>query len=854
MSAGIRAGSSNDGYVQVNGNDIITALSGGNVGIGNTSPSTKLHVNGTVTATAFAGAVTGTSSGNPTLANGSNNRVITATGSNALTGEVAFTFDGSTATINGNTTDTPLILTSTSNNGSHMRFQKDGANKHFIGCGGGFTLGDVDDLSFRTVDNIIFGVGTSEKVRITGAGKLSVKSSAANAVYLSLVDNDSANEIWRVGQASDGDGYVEVLEDGGTVGCKLDASGNSFTMGNFGVGVASPGTKLTVSGGVHITSTANTSKNVDGCIIERSSSDGIVHIAACRTGGNYTGLNFYVAGDSGGSGANTTLRHIIDYQGNFKWYGSDGTTQRMRISNTGQVGIGMDPIRKFEVKDSTNANRIMNIRGTGTSGAFLAFLDANTTDDSRARVGSKGGNNISLRGDEHHFEKGSDGSHRMLLDSTGNIHLRSASTNRIVLGSQGGTVGVLTNNENWIRGSGTMLQLNTAGGDYGFEVLGSQKMKLDSSGNLELRSATQTRITFGSAGGSGNDTAWIRGDGDDLMFNVRTGGDFKWEMNGSLVAELTTAKKVQGILVGKREYTVSMPAHTTWYYVCTVHSQSLCSQVEFRINGTRDSTVFNAHFDVLSTHAAPQYHVTSTGCNYTAVYMKFVGNNYGAYNAYIKRSGTTGACDANVRVYPRMNEYIDESEDSGYSSTAFEVTGFSGKRIWSSTASNADLDVHGSITGASKSFKIPHPLTSLKDAKRLVHASIEGPSCDLIYRGTATLSSGSATVNIDTVAGMTAGTFAALNKNVQCFTTNESGWGAVKGSVSGNTLTITAQDGSSTDNVSWMVVGQRQDDTIKELDSTDANGDLVLEPSIDPTEASPSDSYPSDPSQYDSSQ
>ena len=33
----------------------------------------------------ITGTVTGTSSGNPTLANGSNNRVITATGSNALT-------------------------------------------------------------------------------------------------------------------------------------------------------------------------------------------------------------------------------------------------------------------------------------------------------------------------------------------------------------------------------------------------------------------------------------------------------------------------------------------------------------------------------------------------------------------------------------------------------------------------------------------------------------------------------------------------------------------------------------------------------------------------------------------------
>ena len=192
-----------------------------------------------------------------------------------------------------------------------------------------------------------------------------------------------------------------------------------------------------------------------------------------------------------------------------------------------------------------------------------------------------------------------------------------------------------------------------------------------------------------------------------------------------------------------------------------------------------------------------------------------------------------------------MNEYIDQNEDSGYSGTAFEVTAFSGKRIWSSVANNADLDIHGNLSKGSGSFKIPHPLTTLKDTKNLVHSFIEGPSCDLIYRGTATLSSGSATVNIDTVSGMTAGTFAVLNKNVQCFTTNESGWGAVKGSVSGSILTITAQDGSSTDNVSWMVVGQRKDDVIKDSSITDANGDLILEPSIDPIESSPTDTYPS---------
>ena len=77
---------------------------------------------------------------------------------------------------------------------------------------------------------------------------------------------------------------------------------------------------------------------------------------------------------------------------------------------------------------------------------------------------------------------------------------------------------------------------------------------------------------------------------------------------------------------------------------------------------------------------------------------------------------------------------------------------------------------------------------------------------------------------------MTAGTFAALCQDVQCFTTNETGWTAIKGSVSGNVLTITAQDGSCTDTISWQVIGERQDDKIKALDNTDADGHLIVEP------------------------
>ena len=79
---------------------------------------------------------------------------------------------------------------------------------------------------------------------------------------------------------------------------------------------------------------------------------------------------------------------------------------------------------------------------------------------------------------------------------------------------------------------------------------------------------------------------------------------------------------------------------------------------------------------------------------------------------------------------------------------------------------------------------------------------------------------------------MTDGTFVLLNRDIQCFTSNETGWTAVKGSVSGNILTITAQDNSSTDTISWMVIGERQDDKIKspDMDITDADGKLIVEP------------------------
>jgi hypothetical protein len=136
----------------------------------------------------------------------------------------------------------------------------------------------------------------------------------------------------------------------------------------------------------------------------------------------------------------------------------------------------------------------------------------------------------------------------------------------------------------------------------------------------------------------------------------------------------------------------------------------------------------------------------------------------------------------------------------------------------------------GALSKASGSFKINHPLEAKTDTHHLIHSFIEGPQADNIYRGKVDLVAGSATANIDTVAGMTEGTFVALNREVQCFTTNESNWDAVKGSVSGNILTIESENSESTATISWLVIGERKDQHMYDTDWTDENGKVIVEP------------------------
>jgi hypothetical protein len=198
---------------------------------------------------------------------------------------------------------------------------------------------------------------------------------------------------------------------------------------------------------------------------------------------------------------------------------------------------------------------------------------------------------------------------------------------------------------------------------------------------------------------------------------------------------------------------------------------------------------------------------------------------------HVTRGGQTYASSFNNGGFDFYLGTGDQSArgDSGASRALVKLTG---EQLYINyqTDFEGGTYVQGSFSKGSGSFTIDHPLPEMTDTHHLVHSFIEGPQADNIYRGVAQLTDGSTVVNIDEASRMTEGTFVALNGRTQCFTTNETDWDQVRGTLNGNILTIECQNPMSTANVSWMVIGERQDKHMFDTRWTDDEGRVITEP------------------------
>jgi len=228
---------------------------------------------------------------------------------------------------------------------------------------------------------------------------------------------------------------------------------------------------------------------------------------------------------------------------------SNAMVERLRITSTGGVGIGtaapgnMDSGARSLVvcgPGGTAGQSGITIASGSNKYGSLYFADGTGSASYRGRV--------EYRHDNDELLFGAGGAHGdLLLDANGDLFLRGDSVCYLVLGSSGdSTQGGANNNMNWIRGNGTNLQYNCAGGTHSWENSGGQKMQLNGA-NLELVSASSVRITLGSDGTPGsNSSNWIRGDSNNLMFNCAdTSGEHIFEVAGTAKAKISPGQGVR---------------------------------------------------------------------------------------------------------------------------------------------------------------------------------------------------------------------------------------------------------------------------------------------------------------------
>jgi hypothetical protein len=174
-------------------------------------------------------------------------------------------------------------------------------------------------------------------------------------------------------------------------------------------------------------------------------------------------------------------------------------------------------------------------------------------------------------------------------------------------------------------------------------------------------------------------------------------------------------------------------------------------------------------------------------------------------------------------TYDKINTFTEITEQG------MQIVSSVNRYVRISTNQSTDVDalyVNGSFTATDKNFKITHPLD---ENKWLLHSSIEGPRVDNLYRGMVTLLNGFAKINLDEISNMTEGTWIKLNREPQFFLQNMNGWDRVKGEIINNELFIYSENSDSTDLISYMVIGERHDDGIKQSGFTNNDGRLITE-------------------------
>ena len=265
-------------------------------------------------------------------------------------------------------------------------------------------------LSVTSSESIFSGIATfSDGVNLTGP---------------SLIEVNSSSNALRITQT--GSGNVFLAED------QTNPDGSPFVItgsGSVGIGITNPGTKLDIQGG-EVYYHSGTSNNLG--------------IKLTYSNGNSTGI------------IDTYSNHDLEIRVN--------NSEKLRITSSGNVGIGTDnPGRLLQVYNASS-NPQVNIKSTTGGTCELQFGD--NADDVR-------GNIVYNCADDYLALHGYNNAERLRIDSNGRIHIGGSSVPLVNL-SINGTGG---------QGGGIQINRNTSGNPTNGQSLGSIAFKGVSSAN-----------------------------------------------------------------------------------------------------------------------------------------------------------------------------------------------------------------------------------------------------------------------------------------------------------------------------------------------------------------------------------
>ena len=641
----------------------------------------------------------------------------------------------------------------------------------FIGTGG--------------TDPIVFSTAGTEKMRITSGGLVGIGATdpvKTLDVRGTLAISNNASSYWYMDR-SDDDGRFKILTDGNSEKFSISATGVAIFSGSVGIGAVTPSVLL------------NTFLNDDLTTIQiraESNTSAVV---------SYTGLGASVLEyyRNVATGVDLTIQTKIQAAG------SGGNI----VFSPNSPSVNLTPVERMRITKDGNV-------GIGTTGPVSTNLTGSLT-----IVKSYSGDTPTSTTAQTYYTNQS------------NLYLfgRNAGLTMVGNANEECIIAFASPSSAYIGGIRYATESTATGGAMKFQTSGStERMRITVSGSVGIGTTDPlTTLSVKGAGANGillDQDANSVGASSRLFFKMNT-------QTYTMLADNSGLNFMSGATPGSSSGAVKM---------------TLTSGGNLGINTASPTGLGGIVFAISAASTYPEivWERTGTGARKWGALIgndsPFLLRDYTSGNNVfrIDAGATDTALSINSSGYVRVNSFLSGFDGS---SAQFQVNGFSrmGQIIMhnlSNTAQAVALScsgadtffVNGTFTANVKSFLIPHPLTNLKTTHNLRYVSVESPQADLIYRGKIRLAAGRAVVNIDEAATMTEGTFEALCREVQCFTSNESGWDLTKGTVEGNILTIESQNTESTNEINWLVIGERHDEYMMNTNWTDENGRVIVEP------------------------